>query len=412
MGNKPAKPISSKVPRSELNAGAPLGSYSLSLLNAPTRVNPENFGPHPGYSPSIKNTSNFPCRSSSQCSRRFPTALARKHHEASHGELPLPPGAKMISSPRIHGRLDPGKSLQFIKEINELPIYYISAHSCICAKKFRCFGEEIEPTFILDKNTYIISMAQPDDGVKIFADASVHKNIENFRMFLYLHGANDFAPSPEVGRTHHSFFSGFQRATGPHTHYPNIVYTFNEEDETTGRVLPRYENPYGVYDLSRPLHPTNNNSIIPQDPARKNWTLEYIIKTVFEATGKNKGIFINAGCLTQCYDTDKANARYSAEKQKASRESITDAGNLMQTAETMYKANRPVLTAKDLIKLQMLRVREPIDPLLTVVHYPAEENIEAGLYEANKGGGTRKNRRRRRFKPTRQGNAIHASPLL
>jgi hypothetical protein len=397
MGNKPAKPISSKPPQSELNTRAPVGSYYLSSLNAPTRVNPENFGPHPGHSPSIKNNSNFPCRSSSQCSRRFKTAVARKHHEVSHGELPLPPGAKMVNNPKVYGRLDPGKSLQFIKEINELPIYYISAHSCICPKKFRCFGEYIEPTFILNKNTYIISMSQPDDGVKIFADAAVHKNIENFRMFLYLHGVDDFAPSPEVGRTHYSFFSGFQRATGPHTPYPNIVYTFNEKDEMTGRVLPPYENPYGVYDLSKPLHPTNNNSIIPQDPARENWTLENIIDTVFKATGKNKGIFINGGCLTACYTMDKENARYSAEKQKASRESIADAGNLMQKAETLYKTDRPVLTAEDLIKLQMSRTREPTDPLSIAVHYVAEENEEAGLYPKKEGGGTRKKRRRMRY---------------
>lgn len=392
MGNKPAKPISSKVPKSELNTPAPVGSYDLSSLNAPTMVNPENFGTHPGYSPPIKNNSNFPCRSSSRCSRRFKTAVARKHHEASHGELPLPPGAKMVNNPKVYGRLDPGKSLQFIKEINGLPIYYITAHSCICPKKFPCFGEYIEPTFILNKNTYIISMAQPDEGVKIFSRASIYPNIENFRMFLYLHGVDDFAPSPEVGRTHHSFFSGFQRATGPHTPYPNVLYTFNEEDES-GRLLPPYENPFGVYDLSRELYPTNNNSIIPQDPARKNWTLEYIIDTVFKATGKNKGIFITSGCLTPCYDTDEAHPRYSPEKQKASRESIADAGNLMHKAETMYKADRPVLTAKDLIKLQIPITREPIANL-TVVHQLAKENIKEGLYE---GGGTRKKRRRMHY---------------
>jgi hypothetical protein len=91
---------------------------------------------------------------------------------------------------------------------------------------------------------------------------------------------------------------------------------------------------------------------------------------------------------------DKENARYSAEKQKASRESIADAGNLMQRAETLYKTDRPVLTAEDLIKLQMPITREPTDPLSITVHYTAEENKNAGLYE---GGGTRKKRRRMRY---------------
>jgi hypothetical protein len=320
--------------------------------------------------------------------------VARKAHEVIHGPIALPPGARLINKPQIHGRFHKADTMRFIEHINRLPIYFINAHSCICTEGHDCFGEIVSPTFTLTKDTYMINMGQPGDSVTDAVDRIVVDHVEDFRRFLYLHGPDDFAPSELVGKTHFSFFAGFQRATGPRTLYPNIAYTFNHTD-ADGKTVPRIENPYGVYDLSRHLHHSNNNSLISQDAARTNWTLEDIIQDVYRVSGRREGIFISGGCLTPCRHPQTPES-YAAEKQ-----TMRTAGVLMHAAEAAYKGSRPVVTAGELVALAMSRPPEPVsqDPVST--HYLRANNNE--LYVEGlplsmpklfkkEGGGTRRRR--------------------
>lgn len=390
MGSSKSKPM----PRSGLSSKPP--ASVVSTLDIPEWHNPyvsRHFPKSISYTPKSKQQKSFKCRHPG-CARTNKSALARHTHERSHGAQPLPPGARLVNKPVIHGKLNKPESLKFIEFVNRLPIYFIKGHSCICVDGSECFGETVPPTFTLTKDTYIINMGQPGDGVRHVVDSHVYEHVEDFRRLLYLHGPDDFAPSPEVGRSRFSLFAGFQRAVGPHVSYPNIAFTFNETDET-GRVLPRNENPYGVYDLSQPLHPTNDNSLIPQDPARENWTLHDIIQDVYKVTGKRQGIFISGGCLSTCKH-DETDEAYESEKT-----SLRNAGILTHAAEAIYKAVKPVLTARELITLGMSRPPEPVTAYAGAVHLMKEENRE--LYEEGlpntmpehfrHSGGTRRKRK-------------------
>jgi hypothetical protein len=208
-----------------------------------------------------------------------------------------------------------------------------------------------------------------------------------------------------VGLTKFSLFAGFQRAVGPHTPYPNIAFTLNNLDEG-GKVLPPNQNPYGVYDLSRVQQRTNEHSIIPQDAARRNWTLHDIIQDVYRATGIHQGIFINGGCLTACSPSNTPTDSYTPEIIAATERSMRAAGMMMQTAEAVYKTSNPVLTAGELVALGMTRPAEPISQYPPDRYYltPANRELYAkGLiqqmplrfatnYSGVSGGGTRKRR--------------------
>lgn len=359
---------SKKLPKSDLSTLPP--ASTVSELNIPhwhNRYVERHFPKSISYTPTSKKQKNFKCRHAG-CGKINKSAVARITHERSHGVRPLPPGARLVTNPVIHGRLNKTESLKFIELVNKLPIYFIKGHSCICVDGSDCFGERVPPTFNLTKDTYIINMGQPGDGVKPVTDRYVYQHVEDFRRLLYLHGPDDFAPSSEVGQGRFSLFAGFQRAVGPHD-YPNITYTFNDTDEA-GRALPRSENPYGVYDLSRPLHPTNDNSLIPQDAARQNWTMHDIIQDVYRVTGRRQGIFISAGCLTTCKH-DETDEAYESEKV-----SLRNAGMLTHTAESAYKGMKPVLTAGELITLGMSRPPEPVTPFAASTHVLKEENAD------------------------------------
>jgi len=356
------------------------------------------------YRPKSKAPKNYPCRRSG-CAKTHKTAVARLAHEHSHGPLALPPGVRIVNRPVTHGRLDRNASLRFIQHINSLPIYFINAHSCVPIAGYAVDGEILTTSLTLTKNTYMISMVQPGEGCSSNVDHLLEEHTEDFRRLLYLHGPDDFAPSREVGHTRFSLFAGFQRAVGPRTPYPNIAFTLNNVAED-GRVLPRNQNPYGVYDLSRAQSRTNEHSIIPQDAKRRNWTLHDIIQDVYRATGLHQGIFINGGCLTACSPTNTPIESYTREIIAATEDSMRAAGMMMQAAEAAYKTSNPVLTAGELVAVGMSRPAEPISQYPADRYYltPANRELYAeGLtqkmplrfatnYPSVSGGGTRKRR--------------------
>jgi len=356
------------------------------------------------YKPKSKAQKNYPCRRSG-CAKTHTTAIARLAHEQSHGPMALPPGARMVHRPITHGRLDRDASLKFIQHIHSLPLYFINAHSCIPIDGYAVDGEILTPSLTLTKNTYMITMVQPGEGCSSNVDHLIDEHREDFRRLLYLHGPDDFAPSREVGLTRFSLFAGFQRAVGPRTPYPNIAFTLNNLAED-GKVLPPNQNPYGVFDLSRVQQRTNENSIIPQDAARRNWTLNDIIHDVYRATGIHQGIFINGGCLTACSPSNTPTDSYTPEIIAAIERSMRTAGMMMHTAEAVYKTSTPVLTAGELVALGMSRPAEPISQYPADRYYltPANRELYAkGLtkqmplrfatnYRGVSGGGTRKRR--------------------
>ena len=234
------------------------------------------------------------------------------------------------------------KALQFYISLQEVPMYLILGHACICPTSGLCFDETPKNTeFAIPNNTYFVNFAQPGDFYS-GSTSKVLKNMENIRSYLNLHSESDILTTNEVGKTKFSFFSGVQRATSPDDQrqepvfYPNIAFSFNKDDGKQP-ILDPTKNDQGVYLLPKFGKLNNTMSILPQDPKRKNWFLEDIVQEVYEKTGTNKGIFLLAGCLSIC-----------SVRQKMS--DLNRAAELMHLANVRYTSLRETFTKEEMIK--------------------------------------------------------------
>ena len=242
--------------------------------------------------------------------------------------------------------------LRVINTIHALPIYLISAHSCISKQvkgqptMAEYGGFQFPFAFTVPEKTFIVSFSEPgsatcsDRGTEQF----IQTQSELIRQFLYLHGPDEFEDHMQG-----SIFSRATRATAgtlaDPIEFPNINYTF--EPDTQGAS--RDQNTYGVFDISNPADSkeikTNLQSIIPQfDPSlpaddtnKTDWPLGHIIQRVYQLTRKREGIFLNMGCHTACKGAEK---------------SLDIATNLMRRADVMYRSIIPVVSGKNIRQQQ------------------------------------------------------------
>jgi hypothetical protein len=302
--------------------------------------------------------------------RDRPSSRSGSHSRAVSRSRTRAPSVRYISKPVV-SKTDWKKAEAFVKEVHKLPVYLIAGHSCICNKGGMCDGERHPFAFNLPENTYIVNMVQPGD-YSCTIDSVIRINVDAIRKFLFVHDTDDIDMSDVVGKSRFSFFSGLQRAVGPSKH-PNISYTFNQNG-LDGKLLPREQNPYGVYNISRSLYSfmdiNNSTSIIPQDPLRNNWSLKQIINQVYETEGIPKGIFISTGCLAAC-------------NSEGSETSMHEASMMMATANAEYRTHRETLTGEELDKKLISR------PYNVGIHYPhsaldpklVKEMAAEGLYD-------------------------------
>jgi hypothetical protein len=239
---------------------------------------------------------------------------------------------------------------EFSADLDSTPIYYISAHSCLCVPDRRCYREEYDPIFQIPDDTYILSFAQVNDFTctEVTTENSIMKHSDSLRKYLLLQSTSDLLDNPNVGTTDFSLFNGITRATSPYTAkheptlYPNVAFTFNEKEKGE-------ENFAGVYAIDEikefhGLHTLNNTvSIIKEDPARKNFFLKDIIQEVYKKTGKSKGIFIVGGCLLICGSSDV--------KQKESEAAAKKFANMINIANNYYNSLRTTWTQDELVKM-------------------------------------------------------------
>ena len=239
--------------------------------------------------------------------------------------------------------------VEFTKIANYLeaiPIYFITAHSCLCAFDRPCYGEKRNLTFSIPPETYIVSLSQVNDAFagSLSLDREIVTNSDALRRYLYVHDTGDLLDNPEVGSTKFSLFSGILRAISTPeevTEYPNIAFTFNDAKETAAE-----KNFAGVYAIDNVgtysgLKTLNNsNSIVPQDFSRKNFFLEDIIQEVYKTTGIHKGIFVCSGCLPICPNKKLKEAHIQ--------DTIQKIGSIMHIANCRYNTIHPTWTKDEM----------------------------------------------------------------
>jgi len=235
------------------------------------------------------------------------------------------------------------------QNLKNVPIYLIIAHSCLAPVGVPCYRERPDISFEIPQDTYLLSFAQSNDvfcGTK-YTDKLIIKNRESIRKYLLLHDIDDLTDHPKVGDTHFSLFNGLTRAASSAqnpTAYPNIAFTFNNPDLSTGE-----QNSSGVYriDEYKELKTLNNTqSIVKEDPNRKNFMLKDIIEEVYQATKTRKGIFISTGCLP-VYPS-------STVSKKIAYESARFAGNLIHIANNYYRTIHPTWTRQEMEAMGLL----------------------------------------------------------
>jgi len=269
--------------------------------------------------------------------------------------------------------------------LNKIPVYLISGHSCI-ADEIRDtgtakYGDIHFPfAFTVPQNTFLLTFVDPGSMTCLYKgqEAYIRTQAPLIRQFFYLHGPDEF-----LGHMKGSMFSRATRATGgPDTPiaYPNVSYTFEPSKD-----LPRGENNYGVFDISDQYGTkelTNLESLIAQfDPSKPldsvnkaDWTLEDIIKRVYEVTRTDKGIFINAGCMTSCQKGGK---------------SIDKAAQLIYEADAMYRNIIPVVGRRNIEQglppayLFTDHTHLPRAPMGALDLPEFRRMLESGLYKAS-----------------------------
>lgn len=287
-------------------------------------------------------------------------------------------------------------ALQFIDYIQKQRVYMISAHACICDTGPLCYERTKmhKITFNLPANVIMLSFAQAGDYTST-VNTQIAENTYNLRNFLYMHGTNDIDYDATVGNENTSLFEGIRRATGEGTEYPDILYDLNNDNGA--EQFDRSQNPYGVYDITNPHTTTvfnNANSILPHEPgilgadgkyvgARKNWSLKDIIN---ETNAYNNmrglptgGIFINAGCLSVCYNSHDTRIKV-----------ITETDRALNMAHYLYNTIIPTLTRDEVDTYNAAHLLRPIRiPFGAGFAYPPatwdpamiQDYIDAGLYE-------------------------------
>jgi hypothetical protein len=286
---------------------------------------------------------------------------------------------KFISGKPLVLRTSFRKAAAFHKELEEIPIYFINAHSCICLLEGVCMGEKVPSFFEIPADTYLLTQGEAGDyscltelALDILISAS-----EDIRDFLTVHSASDMRDL--MNGKQFSLFGQMQRAAqnsekGEKLMYPNINYSFNPDKGTLLK-----DNKYGVYRIDGPYaglsSATVNNkmSILKHNTKRDNWFLSDIIREVYEATGIYKGIFLNGGCLSSCSSKAPSGAH------------IEKAAMTMAHANAMYPTVRETLTAEEMEEKGMYIPGNigswhkyfKINPNI------AKELVNSGLYKAN-----------------------------
>ena len=237
------------------------------------------------------------------------------------------------------------------KKLEKIPMFLVSAHSCICTKGRPCMGEEKPFAFQLPENTYVISLAQAGE----FAcpnEKAYWEERNELRKYLSMHSESDFNYDPLVGKDSFSLFSGIRRAVGgkinnsEHILYPNINFTINEYKN--GALVSRDENPYGIYDMEKipaTFNLKNKNSVLPQNKSRNNWFLEDIINEVYRKLRIRSAIFVLGGCLSTCKNIKK---NTPASVRKEVEDSIIATGQLMDIANAYYPTLRETYMKSEL----------------------------------------------------------------
>lgn len=286
---------------------------------------------------------------------------------------------KFISGKPVILRTSFRKAAAFRKELEDIPIYFINGHSCLCRLEGPCMGEKVEPFFEIPADTYLLTQGEAGD-YSCLTEASIGylaSNSEDIRDFLTVHSSSDMRNLGE--NTEYSLFGQMMRAAqnrekGEKLVYPNINFSFNPDQGTHLR-----DNKYGVYRIDAGdgllTEKTINNrmSLVKHDPKRKNWFLKDVIEEVYTKSGKRKGIFVNGGCLSSC--TSKV----------PSGEHIDKAAMVMSLANMMYPTVRETLTAEEMNEKGMYVPANVGSYSRYFKIHPnvAKELVNAGLYKGN-----------------------------
>jgi hypothetical protein len=272
----------------------------------------------------------------------------------------LPPGVKFITSYNKPSKntMDISGAMTLIDEVQSLPVYYITGHSCICPRDRPCFFKRKEPSeFIIPEDTYIITYSVPGEFYCGNDKLLVH-NHKVIRDYLYMHSQSDLNASDKVGTSKLSFFGGIKRATSSKDvpiEYPNITFelvTFYEDEQgkkiTEKGIRPPRKNPHGIYDAFKASTASmygnldNTLAYIPQDESHKDIYLKDIIELVYAKSGTRKGVFILGGCMETCM-------------RGQDREDLNVAARKMEYANNMYNTIKKTFVKEDLQRLNLER---------------------------------------------------------
>lgn len=259
--------------------------------------------------------------------------------------------------------------------MDSIPVYAISAHSCLVTSHYAKHSNSTH-TMIVPKDTYILSFGSPGDFSLSDNETlqTICENLQNVRKFMNVHSTSDIQPVKKTKKRTYSLFAYAKRAA-PTSTYPNISYTLNNIDRE--RPTRKAYNEYGVYRLdtlepAKALTLTNKESVIPQDIDREDFYLDDIIQEVYETTGIHKGIFINLGCLTPFRGPATANYMEVMER-------------IYEEANTMYNTLVPTFTAEEVSEEDALPKDVRLSALLTkTVPEIIEKMVNTNLYRSKR----------------------------
>ena len=279
-------------------------------------------------------------------------------------------------------RIHAPTAAKLIKKLDNTPVYLISGHSCIgdedgTTGRVTHGGLDIPFAFPVPRDTFILTFSEPGSSTCLSkaGEVFIHTQVELIRQLFYLHGPDEF-----VDHTVESIFSRTMRATGgpgQRIDFPNVIYSFDPDREGAERG----SNDFGVFDISdyKAFKTTTNlDSLIAQfDPSlpvdatnKKDWTLDDIIKRVYEVTGHSRAIFLNLGCLIACTDDSK---------------SIDKAAHLMRHADIMYRNIVPVMSRGDMLRIGaktlINNTHKPRMILGAIGMLELRSMLESGLYD-------------------------------
>jgi hypothetical protein len=230
------------------------------------------------------------------------------------------------------------------------------------------------PKFHIPANTYILNFSTGGDYCLFNEHMSklVAKYKDEFRKLLLLDTRDDVNSGPSSKE--YGVLSSTMRAT--QSDYPNISCTFKD-------AIPI--NNSGVFNLDIATFFTNEHSMIKDTQlgpyGDETWYLDDIIQYVYTQTGKNRGIFIFAGC-TSGFVQAKTKKNLNGPIGKA----ILEAHELIRIADLEYGAKvdtidrgtivreYPYLLAKNYGSPYRMAQTDPTMMALTTVG--VEENVK------------------------------------